>query len=125
MDNVGEETEHAKKYNDRVPSMLKSNELSEKMFSKGWKFDLFNMTGQTCKVIAAASVIFAQLYFSLAGMIMQESVFATTVFAYSSICLFSFLNVSYVRDFDVIQCNITPVVLAIIGMTLTKGFDFV
>lgn len=43
LDNVNEENEHAKKYNDRLPSMLKSNELSEKMFSKGWKFDLFNM----------------------------------------------------------------------------------
>jgi hypothetical protein len=51
--------EEKKKYNDRLPTILKKNELSQKMFNKGWKFDLFNAKGQTSKVIAAASVIFA------------------------------------------------------------------
>jgi hypothetical protein len=36
---------HAKSYNDRLPSILKTNELSDKMFNKGWKFDLFNAKG--------------------------------------------------------------------------------
>jgi len=36
---------HSKSYNDRLPSILKKNELSVKMFNKGWKFDLFNAQG--------------------------------------------------------------------------------
>jgi hypothetical protein len=34
-----------KNYNDRLPTILKQNELSVKMFNKGWKFDLFNAKG--------------------------------------------------------------------------------
>jgi len=103
LDEQVESEERTKNYNDRLPTILKQNELSVKMFNKGWKFDLFNAKGQTTKVLAAASVIFAQLYFSLAALIMgNESSLAITVFAYSTICLFSFMNVSYVRDFDVV-----------------------
>lgn len=29
-------------YNNRMPRILESNELTTKMFSNGWKFDLFN-----------------------------------------------------------------------------------
>lgn len=98
-----EEEETPKSYNDRMPQILKENELSEKVFNKGWKFNLFNVQGQTSKVLAAISVIFAQLYFSLVGIVVSETpAFAITVFAYAAICMFSFLNVSYVRDFDVV-----------------------
>jgi hypothetical protein len=113
-------------YNCRLPQVLQQNELSAKMFSKGWKFDLFNSKGQTCKVLAAVSVIFAQIYFSLAAVVMSETpAMGITVFAYSGICLFSFLNVSYVRDFDVVQINMTPISLAVLGLTCLMGhFDF-
>jgi|TARA_B110000977_G_C10669647_1_gene335142 hypothetical protein len=33
-----------KKYNDRLPEQIRENELGEKMFSKGWKFNMFNGT---------------------------------------------------------------------------------
>lgn len=35
---------------------------------------------------------------------------------YSLICLFSMLNISYVRDFDALQVNLTPIMLALTGM---------
>jgi hypothetical protein len=113
-------------YNCRLPSALKQNELSAKMFGKGWKFDLFNSVGQTQKVLAATSVIFAQLYFSLAALVMSEApAMPITVFAYSLICLFSFLNLAYVRDFDVIQVNVTPISLAMLGLcSLMAHFDY-
>jgi hypothetical protein len=39
------------------------------MFSYGWKFNMFNETVlQSNKAIAAISVIFAQLFFSLASI---------------------------------------------------------
>jgi hypothetical protein len=46
---------------------------------------------------------------------------AITVLAYSCICLFSFLNVSYVRDFDAVQINVTPISLALIGLISVFG----
>lgn len=42
---VESEETTSKNYNDRVPTILKQNELSVKMFNKGWKFDLFNAKG--------------------------------------------------------------------------------
>jgi hypothetical protein len=51
----------------------------------------------------------------------DSQVLAITVLAYSSICLFSFLNVSYVRDFDVVQINVTPISLALIGLISVFG----
>lgn len=71
-------------------------------------------------------MIFAQLYFSLAALTMgSDSSLAITVLAYSMICLFSFMNVYYVRDFDVVQINFTPITLAIVGITSIMGsFDY-
>lgn len=63
----------------------------------------------------------------MAAMIMgsESQALAITVLAYSCICLFSFLNVSYVRDFDVVQINVTPISLALIGLTSVFGrFNF-
>ena len=37
-----EETVADKEYNNRLPLILESNELTTKIFSNGWKFDLFN-----------------------------------------------------------------------------------
>lgn len=35
------------------------------------------------------------------------------VLTYAAICMFSYFNVSYVRDFDAIQVNFTPLALTI------------
>ena len=42
---VHEEVEEIKKlknFNDRIPEVLKDGELSRKMFTFGWKFNMFN-----------------------------------------------------------------------------------
>ena len=47
------------------------------------------------------------------------------VFIYSAICMFSYFNVTYVRDFDALQVNFTPVMLSICGLvTLQRQYDF-
>lgn len=51
--------------------------------------------------------------------------FSVIVLTYSLICLYSFFNVSYVRDFDAIQVNFTPIVLTIISLyAMVTKFDF-
>jgi hypothetical protein len=66
------------------------------------------------KQISAISVIFALLHFSFVGIWFGESsAFAVLAAAYSLICLFSFFNVSYVRDFDALQVNIVPMFLTL------------
>jgi hypothetical protein len=51
--------------------------------------------------------------------------FSIIVLSYSVICLFSFLNIIYVRDFDAIQVNITPIVLSIAGLIgLIQNFSY-
>lgn len=61
-----------KEFNDRVPTILKKGSFSKKIFTKGWKFDMFNVRGQLSKQIAASAVIFAQLYFSIIGCIVSQ-----------------------------------------------------
>ena len=47
------------------------------------------------------------------------------VFVYSLICLFAFFNVTYVRDFDALQINFTPIVLSIAGIiSLQRDFQY-
>ena len=47
------------------------------------------------------------------------------VFTYSAICLFSFFNVTYVRDFEALQVNFTPIMLAVCGIVaLERQYDF-
>lgn len=47
------------------------------------------------------------------------------MFTYCAISMFSFFNLAYVRDFDALQVNFTPLVLSICGiMTLTRTYDF-
>jgi hypothetical protein len=50
---IDQEEEQVKdeEHNDRLPSILKSNELLEKLFNNGWKFDLFNASGKTIKTL--------------------------------------------------------------------------
>jgi len=68
--------------------------------------------------MAAACVVFLQVYFSLASLVTNEQhqCFSIVVFTYSMICLFSFINVTYVRDFDALQVNFTPLILSIAGV---------
>jgi len=92
--------------------------MAQKMFTKGWKFDMFNVQGQINKQLCSVATIFAMVFFSLAGIVQSSDhrSFAIIVLAYSLICLFSFLNLTYVRDFDCIQVNFTPMVLSIAGV---------
>ena len=105
-----------KEYNNRLPKILESNELTTKMFSEGWKFDLFNSGKNTQKQLFGAAIIFAMVYFSLVETVMTQDTLSISVFVYSVICLFSYFNVTYVRDFDAMQINIVPIVLTIIAM---------
>ena len=65
------------------------------------------------KTMSAVSVIFAMTYFSLAGSILKGDALSITVFTYSMICMLSFLNISYIRDFDALQVNMVPIILAL------------
>ena len=105
-----------KEYNNRLPKILESNELTTKMFSEGWKFDLFNSGKNTQKQLFGAAIIFAMVYFSLVETVMTQDTLSISVFVYSVICLFSYFNVTYVRDFDAMQINIVPIVITIIAM---------
>jgi len=88
------------------------------MFTKGWKFNLFNQRTQVNKQISAISVICLQLYLSLVEITSfnMHQCFSIIVLSYSLICMFSFLNVVYVRDFEAIQVNFTPIILSISGL---------
>lgn len=113
-----------------MPSILESNELTTKMFSHGWKFDLFNGCDNVQKQLFGASIIFSMLYFSMAEVIMTQDTFSITVFVYSLICLFSYFNITYVRDFDALQINFVPIMLATIAMiqvmhSSTVGFSLI
>lgn len=89
---------------------------------------MFNETKQANKAIAAITVIFIQFFFSLASIIMhkkEHQSYSLVVFIYSAICMFSFFNVSYVRDFDALQVNFTPLMLAVSGIViLSRHYDF-
>jgi len=61
------------------------------------------------------------------GVIYQTEHLAFFIIAltYSAICLFSFINLTYVRDFDALQINITPIILSITAIiALNRQFDF-
>ena len=41
------------------------------------------------------------------------------------ICFFSFMNLTYVRDFDALQINVTPVILSIVSIiALQRHFEY-
>jgi len=47
------------------------------------------------------------------------------VLVYCMICMFSYFNVTYVRDFDALQVNFTPILLTICGIVgLQRHYDF-
>ena len=117
-----------KRYNSRLPETFTRSKIGKRMFSWGWKFNMFNEFDQSNKTVAAISVIAAQFFFSLASLISLEKEhqsLSIVVFIYTIICLFSFINVSYVRDFDALQVNFTPLMLSVCGMvTLMRTYDF-
>jgi len=97
---------------------MKQGKIAKKMFTSGWKFNLFNITGQLNKQLCAVGTIFGLMYFSLLSIAQSEFhlSFSIIVLSYSLICLFSFMNLTYVRDFDCIQVNFTPVILSVTGI---------
>ena len=89
---------------------------------------MFNAKGMTNKQINAAAVIFSLLNLSLVGIITgQAETICVVVLVYSLICLFSYLNLTYVRDFDACQVNAVPAVLAVITLisVMKKGANYV
>jgi hypothetical protein len=80
---------------------------------------MFNVKGQVNKQICAVAVIIAQFYCATIALVHDHEAnlsFAMVVLAYSMICLFSFLNLIYVRDFDCLQVNFTPLALSVAGI---------
>lgn len=71
-------------------------------------------------------MIFTQFYFSI-NVAMRSDLhrsYGVIGMIYSLICLFSYFNISYVRDFDTVQVNFTPIILSIAGvLALQKGFE--
>lgn len=68
------------------------------------------------KALAAITVIFVQFFFSLSSIIMwkkEHLSLSVIVFTYAAICMFSYFNVSYIRDFDAMQVNFTPICLTV------------
>lgn len=103
--------------------------MGQKFFASGWKFNMFNQTTkQSNKAIAAVSVIFAQFFFSLASLITcqkDHQSLSMVVFTYCAICMFSYFNVTYVRDFDALQVNFTPLMLTVCGLVaMQRHYDF-
>lgn len=103
------------------------------MFYRGWKFNMFNDMKQINKAISAVVIIFAMFFFSLASLLTQlldnkksdHQSFSLVIFTYTMICMFSYFNIAYVRDFDAIQVNITPLMLTICGLvSLRQSHDF-
>jgi len=122
-----------KSFNNRLPNIVMENEMGQQMFYRGWKFNMFNDMKQVNKAIAAVTVIFVMFFFSLSALTMQllenkksdHQSLTLVIFSYALICMFSYFNVTYVRDFDAIQVNITPLVLTFCGLvTLMRGYDF-
>jgi len=99
----------------------------EKLFTTGWKFDLFNQQGFINKQIAAIAVIFGLMQFSIVNLLLNDNLlFSLAVLGYSLVCLETFLNLTYIRDFDALQVNATPILLAFTGAALliNDGFSY-
>lgn len=65
--------------------------------------------------------------FAMAGLMFgNNEAFSILTLLYSFIALFSYFNVSYVRDFDALQVNATPMMLATVGAfnCMTHGYNY-
>lgn len=97
------------------------------VFNKGWKFNMFNVKNQIWKQIAAIACIFATMQFAIGGLFFSDNeAFSLLTLVYSMIALFSFFNLSYVRDFDALQVNATPIIMSTIGTysLMTQGANY-
>lgn len=98
-----------------------------KLFTKGWKFNLFNKNGFINQQIAAIAAIFALFNFSTVNLITNDNlIFSLCALTYSLISGFTFLNLTYVRDFDALQVNAIPIIMTLAGIHLgiTEGFSY-
>lgn len=96
-----------------MPAVLAEN----RYFNRGWKFNMLEHSDQFNKQMYALVVIFMMMAFVFPSFaFVGPNSFNIMVLIYSFIALFSFLNLSYVRDFDAIQVNITPIIMSVIGL---------
>jgi hypothetical protein len=96
-----------------MPVVLADN----RMFNRGWKFNLLAETGQFNKQMYAIAVMYMMFAFTMGSFsLVGATSFNIMTLIYSIVAFFSFLNLSYVRDFDAIQVNITPIIMTVIGI---------
>mgnify|MGYP006095351149 CR=1 FL=1 len=63
------------------------------------------------------AVIYMMFAFDLSSFAAEgPNAFNIMTLIYSIVAFFSFFNLSYIRDFDAIQVNITPVIMSAIGI---------
>jgi hypothetical protein len=91
-------------FNDRLPAIIREDELSMRLVGSGWKFNIFSARSQLKKQLAALAVVLSSFYFSACGLISGNGTesLSMVVGAYSLISMFSMINCTYVRDFDVL-----------------------
>lgn len=97
--------------------------VENRYFNRGWKFNMLEHSEQFNKQMYAVAVIFMMFAFCLPSFAFEgANSFNIMVLIYSMIAMFSFLNLSYVRDFDAIQVNATPIIMSVIGLlNMTQG----
>jgi hypothetical protein len=82
-----------------MPEALAEN----RMFNRGWKFNMLEHSDQFNKQMYAIAVIFMMMAFCFPSFAFEGATsFNLMVLIYSFIAMFSFFNLSYVRDFDAI-----------------------
>jgi len=55
----------------------------------------------------------------------ESQTFCIITLTYGLICLFSFFNLTYVRDLDALQINFTPVLLTIMALLNHNSSDYI
>ena len=117
----------AESFNCRLPAFLTQG-ATGKLFVSGWKFDLINkkVDDQINKQISAIGVILWTIGFSLGAIISQgSSTLSLIVLGYSIISLLTYINHVYVRDFDALTVNFTPLVLTFVMMfAMVSNFNY-
>lgn len=65
--------------------------------------------------------------FSVVNLITNDQlIFSISALTYSLISLTTYLNQTYIRDFDALQVNATPIIMSLssIHLGLTEGFSY-
>lgn len=82
-----------------MPEIIADN----RMFNRGWKFNLFNVDGQFNKQMYGIAVIYMMFAFDMGSFALEgPNAFNIMTLIYSIVAFFSFFNLSYIRDFDAI-----------------------